>query len=120
MDPIKWLEGKKTYATALVILIVGILGYYAFEVPEFVWAALAALGLGFLRAGVDKGAKPPSVKLILPFLLPLVLMGGCTGLSDGQQYILACETYAATANTLAPLVRAVAFGTADKDRKSVV
>lgn len=51
---VKWLEGKKTYATALTILVVGVLKYYDVDVPEFVWSALAAFGLAFLRAGVQK------------------------------------------------------------------
>ena len=50
----KWLEGKKTYAVALSILAVGILAEYGVEVPGFVWAALGAFGLGFLRAGIAK------------------------------------------------------------------
>jgi len=50
----KWLDGKRTYLTATVILICGILTAYGVEIPEYVWAALAALGLGFLRAAVRK------------------------------------------------------------------
>ena len=52
----KWLDGKKTYLTAAVILICGILTAYNVEIPDYVWAALAALGLGFLRAAVRKAA----------------------------------------------------------------
>ena len=52
-DPIAWITGKKTYATALAILTVGILKWQGVEIPEYVWAALAALGLAFLRAGVQ-------------------------------------------------------------------
>lgn len=52
---IQWLEGKKTYAVALSILLCGVLNWQGIQVPEFVWAALAALGLGFLRVGVKKG-----------------------------------------------------------------
>lgn len=51
----KLLDGKKTYLTAATILAVGILNAYGIEVPPFVWSALGALGLGFLRAGVKKG-----------------------------------------------------------------
>jgi len=50
----KWLEGKKTYVVALAILAVGVMAYNGVEIPEFVWAALGAFGLGFLRAGVAK------------------------------------------------------------------
>jgi hypothetical protein len=48
----EFMKGKKTYATALAIIVVGILNWQGVEVPPFVWAALSALGLGFLRAGV--------------------------------------------------------------------
>lgn len=50
----KLLEGKKSYLTAAAILVVGVLQLYGVEVPTFVWAALGALGLGFLRAAVKK------------------------------------------------------------------
>ena len=52
-----WLNGKKTYAVAVAILACGIMSYFSVEVPEFVWAALSALGLGFLRAGVQKSGE---------------------------------------------------------------
>ena len=51
---VRWLEGKKTYAVASAILVVGILSHYGIEIPDFVWAALSAFGLAFLRAGVAK------------------------------------------------------------------
>ena len=51
---VRWLDGKRTYLTAVTILTAGILAACGVQVPEFVWAALAALGLGFLRAGVKK------------------------------------------------------------------
>ncbi|MFO7959006.1 MAG: hypothetical protein R6X33_18120 [Candidatus Brocadiia bacterium] len=54
----RWLDGKRTYLTAAVILVCGILTAYGVEVPDYVWAALAALGLGFLRAGVRKAEIP--------------------------------------------------------------
>ena len=50
----KWIDGKKTYAVALVILACGVLQQQGIVVPEYVWAALAAFGLGFLRAGLSK------------------------------------------------------------------
>jgi hypothetical protein len=50
----KWMSGKKTYFVAGTILACGILATQGIEIPEFVWASLAALGLGFLRAGVAK------------------------------------------------------------------
>jgi len=51
----RWLRGRRTYLTAAAILICGALSASGIKVPEYVWAALAALGLGFLRAGVKKG-----------------------------------------------------------------
>ena len=51
----KLLDGKKTYLTAAAIVVVGILNWYGIDVPPFVWAALSALGLSFLREGVKKG-----------------------------------------------------------------
>jgi len=48
-----WIKGKRTYATAAAILIVGALSAFGVDVPEYVWAAFGALGLGFLRAGVE-------------------------------------------------------------------
>ena len=50
----EWLEGKRTYLTAAAILVCGILSWRGVVIPEYIWAALAALGLGFLRAGVRK------------------------------------------------------------------
>jgi len=51
---LEWLKGKKTYLTAGAILLCGILGACGVEVPAYVWAALSAVGLGFLRAGVKR------------------------------------------------------------------
>ncbi len=50
----RWLEGKRTYLTAGGILVCGILAAFGVQIPEYVWAALAAAGLGFLRAGVKR------------------------------------------------------------------
>ncbi len=52
---VKWISGRKTYAVAVVILACGILAAKGVLIPEYIWAALAAFGLGFLRAGVNKG-----------------------------------------------------------------
>jgi len=55
MDPIMtWIDGKKTYITAGAILVCGVLDHYGITIPEYVWGALAALGLTFLRMGVSK------------------------------------------------------------------
>ena len=48
------LEGWKSYLTAAVIIVCGVLDGYGIEVPPYVWAALAAVGLGSLRAAVGK------------------------------------------------------------------
>lgn len=48
------LKGKKTYVIAGFVLVVGILQTRGIEIPGYVWAALAAAGLGFLRAAVKK------------------------------------------------------------------
>ena len=52
---VKWLKGKKTYAVAAAVLTCGVLQHYGVGVPEYVWVALAAFGLAFLRAGVQNG-----------------------------------------------------------------
>ena len=54
---ITFLRGRKTYAIAVAIVIVSILRHYGYEVPEEIWGILGALGLSFLRAGVDKVNK---------------------------------------------------------------
>ena len=52
---IEFLKGKKTYIIAVLIAVLGLMqGVGWFVVPETVWAILGALGLGALRAGVDK------------------------------------------------------------------
>lgn len=51
---LKLVEGYKTYLTAAAILACGVLTQQGIKVPEYCWAALAALGLAFLRAGVEK------------------------------------------------------------------
>lgn len=49
----QWVVGKKTYATAIAIFVCGILQWRGIDIPIFVWSALGALGLGFLRSGVQ-------------------------------------------------------------------
>jgi len=52
-----WLIGKKTYIIMTIILISSILECFnIYEIPEFVWAILGALGLGFIRIAI-KGIK---------------------------------------------------------------
>lgn len=47
-------QGKKTYATAAVMLALAVAQYAGIEVPEYVWLGLNALGLGFLRQAVGR------------------------------------------------------------------
>ena len=55
---IDFLNGKKTYIiAALVFIMTAITGLYQFgvikfQVPEFVWTALAALGFATLKASI--------------------------------------------------------------------
>lgn len=51
---LEFIKGRKTYAVALAITITAILKYRGISIPEETWVILAALGLGFLRAGVQK------------------------------------------------------------------
>jgi len=55
---LEWADGKRTYLVAGAILVCGLLSACGVAIPEFVWAALGALGLGFLRAGVRKSELP--------------------------------------------------------------
>ena len=51
---LEWVDGYKAFLTAGAILAAGILGEFALEVPDYVWAALAAVGLASLRHAVKK------------------------------------------------------------------
>ena len=50
----KWLQGKKTYLLALVIGVIAALNALGYVVPEWVYAILAALGLGAVRSAITK------------------------------------------------------------------
>ena len=54
---VKFVEGRKTYFVAGTILLCGILQARGVVIPEYVWAALAAFGLAFLRAGVKTSTE---------------------------------------------------------------
>jgi len=73
----------------------------------------AAFGLD-LKQGLN--SKPPSIKLVLPFLLPLFLLGGCvnTGLSDGQKLIIAADTWGAVTREVAKLNNEGHFGAKER------
>lgn len=53
----KFLEGKKTYLTALAIFVLGGLQASGAPIPEWIYPILAALGLGALRAGIKKSGQ---------------------------------------------------------------
>jgi len=60
---VEFLKGKKSYITAITIVVLGTLqALELFVVPEVIWTVLAALGIAFIRAGVNKvseAIKPP-------------------------------------------------------------
>lgn len=48
-----WLSGKKTYIIAVIILVLSILiGCFNITIPAWVWAGLAAIGLGFIKSAI--------------------------------------------------------------------
>ena len=47
-----WLVGRKTYIVAIIGAIFGVLAAFGIVVPEWVYAILAAIGLGTLRASI--------------------------------------------------------------------
>ncbi len=47
-------SGKKTYATAAVMVALAVAEYAGVEIPASVWILLNGLGLGFLRQAVGK------------------------------------------------------------------
>lgn len=49
-----WLQGKKTYITAIVVAVLAGLQAAGIEIPSWVDTLTAALGLGTLRAAVGK------------------------------------------------------------------
>lgn len=46
-----FLDGKKTYIIAILTGALGIVSAYH-PIPDYVWAILAALGLGAVRSGI--------------------------------------------------------------------
>lgn len=55
-EAIAFLQGKKTYLIVAITFILGGLNAVGVVVPEWVYIALSALGLGALRAGVSKSS----------------------------------------------------------------
>lgn len=82
---VKWFDGKKTYFTAAAIMAVGIMTAYGIEVPEYVWAALAALGLGFLRMGVKSAGLKNASKLLMFATLGVALSGSLAACATTEQ-----------------------------------
>jgi hypothetical protein len=54
---IDFLDGKKSYLTAIVTAIIGAVQALGYEIPQWIFAILGAVGLGTLRAAVSK-SKP--------------------------------------------------------------
>lgn len=54
----KLLQGKKTYVIMVVALIIAAVQIYGIQIPEYVWAILAALGLGGVRSAINKVKSP--------------------------------------------------------------
>lgn len=51
---LNFLKGKKTYFVAAVVFILGGLDALGYTIPAELYALLGGLGLGTLRASVDK------------------------------------------------------------------
>ena len=50
----KFIEGKKTYVTAAVMVALAAAEFAGVQVPPSVWILLNGLGLGFLRQAVGR------------------------------------------------------------------
>ncbi len=51
------LKGKKTYIVAAMTVGLGVAQAFGVPVPLLAWPILGALGMGSIRAGVDKVAE---------------------------------------------------------------
>ena len=54
----EFLDGKKTYIIAILIGLGSAATALGYVIPEWVWAALGALGLGAVRSSI--GSTPKS------------------------------------------------------------
>jgi len=54
----QWLQGKKTYITAIIVGVTAVLEFYGIAIPDVVWGILAALGLGSVRSAINKPTPP--------------------------------------------------------------
>ena len=51
---IEWISGKKTYIVAGLVGVGAAAAMLGYTVPDWTWMILAGLGLGSVRAAVDK------------------------------------------------------------------
>lgn len=51
---LEFIDGKKTYITAIAVFVCGGLMALGVEIPEFVWVVLGALGLTGVRSALNK------------------------------------------------------------------
>lgn len=66
----KWIDGKKTYITAILIGVFSGLNAMGVEIPEWVYVALASIFGISLRHGISKTAK-------CWLLLAVLFIAGC-------------------------------------------
>jgi len=50
----EWLKGKKTYGVAILVGIGAAAQFLGFNVPEWAWLLLNAIGLGSIRDALKK------------------------------------------------------------------
>lgn len=63
MNLLAWFNGKKTYITALATAVLALLQVLNVPVPEYVYTALAAVGLTVVRAAIGSvNAKVQALK----------------------------------------------------------
>jgi hypothetical protein len=49
----EFLKGKRTYIVIAAFVVLAILTFSGVFIPEWIYGALTALGLGFIRAGIQ-------------------------------------------------------------------
>jgi hypothetical protein len=59
---VTWLQGKKTYVTAIVTFCVAGAAALGYTVPPYVYAILGAFGITFLRTGMTNAANDAAAK----------------------------------------------------------
>ena len=109
-----WLAGKKTYLVGIMAILGAVVAWVSGEMdlPAMMAAITAAIMAMTMRAGVAKGEVR---RVFLPFAVgSLLLIGGCTGMSNGQRYKIASNTYSTTLNVLSDMRDAGYMTTADR------